>query len=83
MGKCLQTRFARHGLTPQGAPKQCPLNGVWRMLWGSASRHGLPDTVKKHVVVVTRLENQQEMRTDKGFCFFGTQCSSKRDRHCC
>ena len=27
-GECLQTRFARHGLTPQRAPKQCPLNGV-------------------------------------------------------
>ena len=33
-GKCLQTRFARHGLTPQRAPRQCQVNGVWRMLWG-------------------------------------------------
>ena len=47
-GECLQTRFARHG-SAQRAPKQCPMNGVCRMLWGSASRHGLLDTVKTHM----------------------------------
>ena len=37
-GECLQTRLtpsessAEHGLPPQRAPKQCPVNGVWRML---------------------------------------------------
>ena len=36
-GERLQTRFARHGLTPQRAPKQCPVNRVWRMLWGPFS----------------------------------------------
>ena len=41
-GECL-------GLPPQRAPKQYPLNGVWRMLWESASRHGLLDTVKTHM----------------------------------
>ena len=56
-GESLQTRFAGHGLDPQRAPKQCPVNGVWRMLWGSTSRHGLLDTVKKHMV--SRLEAQQ------------------------
>ena len=49
MRVCLQTRFARHGLAPLRAPKQCPANGVWRMLWGFVSRYGLLDTVKKHV----------------------------------
>ena len=53
-GECLQTRFAKHGLTPQKAPKRCPTSGVWRMLWGSASRHGLLDTVKKHMADVPR-----------------------------
>ena len=45
-GERLQTRFAGHGLTPQRAPKQCPVDGdVRRMLRGSASRHGSLDTV--------------------------------------
>ena len=35
--------------TPQKAPKQCPANGVRRILWGLVSRHGLLDTVKKHM----------------------------------
>ena len=34
----------------ESAPKQCPLNGVWRMLRGIASGHGSLDTVKKHRV---------------------------------
>ena len=41
---------AGHGLPPQKAPKQCPANGVRRILWGLVSRHGLLDTVKKHMV---------------------------------
>ena len=45
-GERLQRRFAGHGITPQRAPKQCPTSGVWRMLWGSASRQGLLDTVE-------------------------------------
>ena len=48
-GECLWTQSARHGLTPQRAPKQCSIHGVWRMPWGSVSRHGLLDTVKKHM----------------------------------
>ena len=48
-GERLQTRFARHGLTPQRAPKQCPIDGAWRMLWGRTSRQGLLDMAKKHM----------------------------------
>ena len=38
---------AGHGLPPQRALKQCPANGVRRVLWGFVSRHGLLHTVKK------------------------------------
>ena len=53
--RILKTRFtpsessAGHGLAPQRAPKQCPANGVRKVLWGFVSRHGLLDTVKKHM----------------------------------
>ena len=62
-GEGLQTGFSRHGLAPQGessaghglqsqrAPKQCPANGVRRMLWGLVCRHGLLDTVKTHELI--------------------------------
>ena len=40
---------AGHGLPLQRAPKQCPANGVRRILWGLVSRHGLLDTVKRHM----------------------------------
>ena len=55
--RVLKTRFAPsessagHGLPPQRAPKQCPANGVRRVLWGFVSRHGLLDTVKKHMAI--------------------------------
>ena len=35
-----------HNLAPERAPRQCPLHGVWRILWGRVSRHSLLDTVK-------------------------------------
>ena len=53
--RVLKTRFtpsessAGHGLPPLRAPKQCPANGVRRVLRGFVSRHGLLDTVKKHM----------------------------------
>ena len=42
---------AGHGLPPQRAPKQSAANGVRMILWGFVSRHGLLDTVKKHMAV--------------------------------
>ena len=57
--RVLKTRFtpsessAGHGLPPQRAPKQCPVNGVRRVLWGPVSRHGLLDTLKIRRLFVT------------------------------
>ena len=68
-GECLQTRFARHGLTPQGAPKPCPTNGVWSMLSGSVSRHGLLDTVKKHMGFCTTYFTQKGLEVC--YCLWG------------
>ena len=67
-GECLQRGFERHGLPPQRALldtvypfrehlKQCPENGVRRMLRGLVSRHGLLDTVKKHMGFGTLLRH--------------------------
>ena len=55
--RVLKTRFtpsessAGHGLPRQRAPKQCPANGVRRIVWGFVARHGLLDTVKKHMAL--------------------------------
>ena len=47
---------AGHGWPPQRALKQCPANDVQRILWGLVSRHGLLDTVKKHMESHSHLE---------------------------
>ena len=50
-------KVRRHGLPPQRAPLDTvyPLrehqNNVQRILWGFVSRHGLLDTVKKHMAI--------------------------------
>ena len=53
--QCPAESSAGHGLPPQRAPKQCPANGVRRIQGGLVSRHGLLDTVKKHMADVLRL----------------------------
>ena len=53
--ECLQRRFARRGLPPQRAPKQCTFNGAWRILWGRVSRQSLLVMVKKHMETLGEL----------------------------
>ena len=56
-----QTRFTPF---PQEAPKQCPANGVWRMLGGCVSRDRLLDTGKKHMEKAqTHTETQTQTQT--------------------